>query len=101
MQTQKNNNWVLLMFIFGLQCKAHQLAYGICDDFIPVSDDALSVVLDQVLHAITTLKLNEQTHEMYKDTLVKCRSSKMIVGSVITAIPPKHFSCLIFPWLPS
>lgn len=62
------------MFIFGQRSKTHQLAYGIWDDFIPVCDDALSVVLDQVLHTVPTLKLNEQTHkEDQDDTLVKYR----------------------------
>ena len=39
----------------------YQLSDGVLDHFEPVADDALSVVLHQVLTALTSLQLRTQT----------------------------------------
>lgn len=40
----------------------YQLSDGVLDHFEPVADDALSVVLHQVLTALTSLQLHKHTH---------------------------------------
>lgn len=43
--------------------RTHQLSDGVGQDFVPVTDDALGVVLDQEVHSALTFQLEERKEE--------------------------------------
>ena len=48
--------------VYVCVCARHQLSDGVLDHFQPISDDALCVVLHQVLAALTSLQLHTNTN---------------------------------------